>query len=129
MLAALQPQLGILPEHPVPRDDTPLHELEDDAAAAFGRLERERKRGTVPASALDPLQLRELLCPRLRLAGSRSGAEARDEPLQALDLGLLALDGTAQGEFAGGALAPPCVPRSREEPPAPGRQLQHRRAH
>ena len=68
--------------------------------------------------AVDPLDLVQLLGPRLRLPGARAGAEARDEALQALDLGLLALDRAAEGQLARRLLLAPAVPGPGEEPAA-----------
>ena len=79
-------------------------ELEDHAAGALGRLEREAERLAVARVALEPLDLVELLDARLRLARARAGAEAVDEALEPRDLGLLLLDRAAERELARGLL-------------------------
>ena len=80
-------------------------------------------------SRVDALHLVEPLRARLRLAGARAGAEARDEALEALDLRLLALDGPAERELARRLLLAPGVPRAGEELRAAGLELEHRGSH
>src|SRR5207302_249115 len=67
-------------------------ELEHHASAPLRWLERELKGSPIPGPAFDALELGEPLCARLGLPGARTGAEPADEPLQPLDLRLLALD-------------------------------------
>ena len=69
-----------------------------------------------------------MLGARLRLPGAGAGPEPGDEPLEPVDLGLLALDRAAEGQIARGLLLAPGVPRAGEEPAPPGLELQHRGA-
>jgi hypothetical protein len=62
------------------------------------------------------------------LAGPGPGPKAGHEPLQPIDLRLLAFHGPAQREVTGGALAAPGVPGAGEEPAPAGLQLEHRGA-
>ena len=128
MLAALQPQLGVLQQHD--REGTHLHarvgQLEDHPAGALRRLERELQSLPVARIALDALDLRQLLHARLRLFGLRRlVAEALDEALHALDLRLLLVDRLALRDLARGLLAAPVVPAAGEEARAAGLQLEH----
>ena len=75
------------------------------------------------------LFLVDLLDPRLRLFGlGRLVAEALDEALHPLDLGLLAVDRLAEGDLARRLLLAPGVPGAGEEAGALGLDLQHRGA-
>ena len=96
VLAALEPQLGVLQQHPIADLQQPVLDLEDHAARALGRLEGEAERLAVARVALDALDLVELLLARLGLARARARAEAGDEALELGDLGLLALDRAAR---------------------------------
>ena len=129
VLTALQPQLGVTEQPLAAGRQVGVLELEDDPPAALRRLEGELERGPVLGIGRDPLDLVELLDPRLGLSRPGAGPEARDEALQPLDLGLLALDGAAQGELARRLLPAPLMPGPGEELPAASLQLQHRRAH
>ena len=76
--------------------------------------------------ALDALDLVELLDARLGLLGLRGlVAEALDEALHALDLGLLLGDRLAERHLARRLLPAPGVPRALEEARAAGLDLQH----
>ena len=144
MLAALQPQLGVLeqddwiPARPSPTRsssarpshlDAPIEQLEDHPPRALRRGELELQPLAIARVPLDPLDLRQLLHARLRLAGLRGlRAEALDEALHPRDLGLLLVDRLAQGHLARGLLAAPGMPGTGEEARAAGLELEHRRA-
>ena len=132
VLAALEPQLGV-GEQDARRIGADLQarvvELEDDAPRALGLLEGELEPAPVARVALDALDLVELLEPVLGLARlGRLVAEALDEALHALDLGLLLLDRAAEGELARRLLAAPRVPGAVEEARAARLELEHRGA-
>ncbi len=75
------------------------------------------------------LLLVDLFDPRLRLFGLGGlVAEALDEFLHPLELGLLAVDRLAEGDLAGRLLLAPGVPGAGEEAGALGLHLQHRGA-
>ncbi len=126
MLAALEPQLSVAKQHAVADADATVLELEDDAAAALRRLEREREAVTVALVAFDPLDLVEPLLPRLRLARAGAGAEAGDELLEPSDLGLLALDRAAERKLTLRLLGAPLMPGAGEELAAAGLEFEHR---
>ena len=128
VLAPLEPQLGVLEQLALARRDRRSLELQGDAPAARPRLELEPQRPAGARVLLQALHLGELLHPCLGLARARPGAEARHEPLHALDLGLLALDRATQRELARGALLAPGMPRAGEEARPPALELEHRRA-
>ncbi len=123
VLAALQPQLSVVEQYervtPVPRS------LDLDAAVASSKITRPLRSGALKENssvgrvariALDALDLGELLDARLGLARLGClGAEALDEALHALDLGLLLVNCLAQRHLPRGLLAPPRVPRSGKE--------------
>ena len=109
--------------------DAPAGHLEDDAPAALGRLELELQPLAVARVALDALDLVQPLDARLRLLGLRRlRAEALDELLEALDLGLLLVDRAAERDLARGELLAPLRPRAGEEARAAGLELEHRGA-
>jgi hypothetical protein len=127
VLAALEPQLGVLEQDEVraalARADfhAPVLQLEDHAPAALGRGECELQSLDIRSVPLDPLDLLQPLDPRLRLARLRGlVAKALDEPLHPLDLGLLSIDRATERELAGGLLASPLMPRPGEEARAAG---------
>ena len=132
VLAALEPQLGVGEQDArrIGADlDAGVLELEDHAPRALGLLERELEAAAVTRVALDALDLVELLDARLGLARlGRLVAEALDEALHALDLGLLLLDRPAERHLARGLLAAPRVPGAVEEARAAGLELEHRGA-
>ena len=101
--------------------DAPAGHLEDDAPAALGRLELELQPLPVARVAFDALDLVQPLDARLRLLGLRRlRAEALDELLQALDLGLLLVDRAAERDLTRGELLAPRVhvPGKKRERPA-----------
>ncbi len=124
VLAALEPQFGVLEQHDAARRrprSARRAARRSTRPERSGRRERELQALAVGRVALDALDLRELLDARLRLA--RLGglvAEALDEPLHPLDLGLLGVDRPAERELARGLLAPPrCqLPAKKRERPA-----------
>ena len=148
VLAALEPQLGVIEQHaggrvasrdgsgavarglPAAADlDAAVAQLEDHARGAGRRRERELESLGGGGIALDALELGELLHPRLRLA--RLGglvAEALDEPFHARDLRALRGDRAAEGELAGGALLAPLVPAAGEVARSGALELEHRGA-
>ena len=128
VLAALEPQLGVLQQRALADLEQPVLDLEDDAAGTLGRLEREAERLAVLRIGRQPVDLVELLRPRRRLAGARAGAEARHEALELGDLGLLLLDHPAERELALGLLGAPRVPRALEELGLAAFELEHRGA-
>ncbi len=132
VLAALEPQLGLVQQRPRRRGIADLEaavlELEDHAARALGLLELEAQVARVARVARDPpgLELAQLLDAVLRLVGLRRlRREALDEPLHARDLRLLAGDRLAERQLARRLLPAPCVPRSLEEARATGLDLEH----
>jgi hypothetical protein len=128
VLPALEPQLGVVQERLAADRELPVLDLEHDPARALRRLEREAERLAVARVALEPVDLPQLLEPRLRLARPRARPEARDEPLQRGDLRLLLLDRAAERELARRLLLAPRVPRALEELAAPALELEHRGA-
>ncbi len=129
VLAPLDPQRRILDQHP-PRDLDPraLH-LQREATAALRLGEAERQSARLPWIGRDRtrLELLDLLDPRLRLPGLRRlVAEPFHEPLHPGDLRLLLLDRAPERDLAGGLLAPPGVPGTREEAGPARLQLEHR---
>src|SRR3954451_25233720 len=124
VLAALEPQLGVVQQHATRDRQPPVLELEDHPPRALRRLEGELQRAPVLRVALDAVHLVELLDPRLRLARlGRLVAEALDEALHPRDLGLLALDRAPQRHLARRRLPPPLVPGATEVPGAAGLEL------
>ena len=106
-------------------------QFQHDPAGALRRLEGEAQFAGVAASAPRArlLLLVDLFEPRLRLFGLRRlVAEALDEALHPLDLGLLAVDRFAERDLAGGLLLAPGVPGAGEEAGPLRLQLQHRGA-
>ena len=96
----------------------------------WGLPKENSSRALVARVALDALDLVQLLDPRLGLFGLRGlVAEALDEALHPLYLGLLLLDGLAQGDVAGGLFAAPLMPGAREEARPAGLQLEDCSAH
>ena len=128
MLAALEPEPGALEQRAAGHLDRGVLDLEHDAAGAARVGEGERQSLARLRVGLDLLHLAELLRARGRLARARAGAEAGDEPLEPLDLRLLALDGAAEGELARRLLLAPRVPRALEELAAAALELEHGRA-
>ncbi len=128
VLAALEPELELVEQLPLPDPQLPVLDLEDHAAGPLGRLEGEAQRLAVARVARDPVHLVELLLARLGLAGAGAGAEARDEALQRGDLGLLLLDRATQRELARRLLLAPRVPGALEVARAAALELQHRGA-
>ncbi len=129
VLAALDPDVGFLEQHAPRHLDPAAFELEHHPSRALRVGERERQRAPVARLALDALHLLQPLHARLRLACLAClGAEALHEPLEACDLGLLALDRPAQRDLTRGLLLAPRVPRAGEESRPARLQLQHRGA-
>ena len=131
MLAALEPQLGVLEQRDrrLPDLDTPIQQLEDHPPRALRRGELELQPLPIARIPLDSLDLRQPLHARLRLARLRGlRAEALDEALHPLDLGLLLVDRLAERHLPRGLLAAPLVPGAREEATPAGLQLQDGRA-
>ena len=129
VLAALEPQLGLVQEQLVAGGQGRALQLQHHATAARGLVEPEAQPASVARRALDPVHLVELLGARLRLARARAGAEAGHEALEALDLRLLALDGAPERQLARRLLLAPGVPGPGEVARTPGLELQHRGAH
>ena len=125
MLAALQPQLGVVEQRLPPADSAACSSSNTTRPLRSGGLKANSRPAPSVGSRVQPLDLGELLGARLGLAGAGARAKAGHEPLQALDLGLLALDRAAEGQLAGRLLPPPGVPGAGEEPAAPGLQLEH----
>src|SRR6185437_9771204 len=128
VLASLEPQVGAGEQLLVARRKRRALQLQDNTARTRRLVEAEAERTPVARVALDPLHLLEPLGARLRLPRARAGAEAGHEPLQPLDLRLLALDRAAEGQLARGLLLAPGVPGPGEEARAPALQLEHGRA-
>ena len=129
VLAALDLQSSALDQGP-PRDLDPRilhlqHEAPGALPEARTRTAASADRGVADGGvALDAL---DLLHPRLRLPGLRRlVAEALDEPLHPLDLGLLALDRLAERDLARRLLGPPGVPGAGEVAATSGLELEHR---
>src|SRR5208337_1200607 len=108
VLPPLEPQLGVVEQDHRPslraiaHLQAPVGELEDHTPRPPGFGEGELEPPLIAGVALDPLHLRELLDPRLRLAGlARLEAEALDEALHALDLRPLRLDRLAECDLPG----------------------------
>ena len=122
---------GVGEQGPARHLDRRAHQLDHDPAGALGLDEGEAQVAAVALLGLDPvaLDLVDLLQPRLRLPRlGRLVAEALDEALHALDLGLLALDRLAAGDLARRLLLAPGVPGPGEEARPLRLQLQHRGA-
>ena len=111
---------------PFDLDDGPagtrrVEELEAERLRALReRVELRRSSRALLVQAGDLRELR-LRLPRLRLLV----AEARHEPLEARDVGVVPGDLLAGGERPRRALAAPLVPRPGEEERPPGLQLEH----
>ncbi len=130
VLAALDPQRGVLDQRAAGHLDPAALQLEHHPPRALRVGEGERQLARVPRVALDPVHLLQPLDARLRLARlGRLRAEALDEPLQPRDLRLLLLDRPAERQLPRRLLLAPRVPGAGEEPRAPGLELQHRGAH
>src|SRR4051812_49795236 len=129
MLAALEPQLGVVQELLVAGAQGGLLELEHHAPAALRGVEAEAERLAVLGVTRDPPRLLELLRARLSLPRARARPEARDKALETRYLRLLALDRAAEGKLPRRALLAPGVPRAGEVAPLAALELEHRRAH
>ena len=127
MLPSLEPELRLVEQHLVSGRDPSALQLEYDSPGALGRLELELKPATVATRAPNALHLGQLFCPGLRLAGTCSGSEPGDEPLESFDLRLLALDRPAQRQLALCLLLAPGVPGTGEEAAAAALELEHAR--
>ena len=79
--------------------------------------------------ALEPLDPVEPFLARLRLPRAGTRAEPRDELLEPVDLGLLALDRAPERQLAGRLLLAPLVPGAGEELSTASLQLEHRGGH
>ncbi len=100
-------------------------QLEYHPPGPLGRGERELEAPAISRVALDPLDLREFLDPRLRLFGlARLVAEALDEALHTLDLRSLGVDRLAERDLPCGLLGAPLVPRAGKEARATGLELE-----
>ena len=128
MLAALEPQVGAVQQHLRRVADLQVRagQLEDDAARALGLAEADRHLARVARVDVDALDLVERLDARLGLLGlGRLRAEALDEALHPLDLGLLLADRLAERHLARGGLAAPLRPGAGEEARLAGLELEH----
>ncbi len=131
VLAALEVHARLLQQGPARDLDSALLHLNDDPAGALRCREGEAQvatlvrlgNGPVALDLLDPLQT-GLGLPCL----GRLVAESLDESLHPRDLGLLALDRTAERELPCGLLGAPGVPGPGEVTAAAGLQLEHRGA-
>jgi hypothetical protein len=93
---------------------------------ALGLAEADRHLARVARVDVDALDLVERLDARLRLLGlGRLRAEALDEALHPLDLGLLLADRLAERHLARGGLAAPLRPGAGEEARLAGLELEH----
>ena len=126
VLATLEPDLGVLEQDNwIPARSTParpshldltVEQLEDHLARALWRLEGELEPLAIPRVTLDSVDLAQRLYARLRLFGLGClVAEALDEALHPLDLGLLLVDRLAERDLARGLLAAPLMPGSGKE--------------
>jgi hypothetical protein len=109
--------------------DRAFDQFQHHPAGPLRRGEGEAQAAPVARLRLDPvaLDLLDHLQARLRLARLRRlVAEALDEALHPLDLGLLALDRLATGDLPRRLLLAPGVPGPGEEAAALGLDLQHR---
>ena len=126
--AALEPQLGVLQQHPVADLQQPVLDLEHDAAGALRRLEGEAERLAVARVASEPLDLVELLLARLapgaRACPRGSGSTKRSSlAISACCFSIARPRASSRCAFS----APPGVPGALEElrrarPRAPARR-------
>jgi len=129
VLAALDLEAGAGEEGAARNLDRGVDHLQHHPAGSLRRLEGEAQVAAVAALGhrAVALGLLDLLDPRLRLPRLRRlVAEALDEALHPLDLGLLALDRLAEGDLTRRLLLAPSVPGPSEEAGALRLQLQHR---
>ena len=101
VLAALQPQLGVVEQRlAADRDRRRRSSSNTTRPLRSGGLNANCSAAPSAGSRADPIDLVELLGARLRLPRAGAGPEPGDEPLEPLDLGLLALDRAAQRQLA-----------------------------
>jgi hypothetical protein len=130
VLAALDPEVALREQRPVPDLEPGALHLQRHASAPLSGSELEAQGAFVPRVGGDDVHPLDRLDARLHLAGLRGlRAEALDEPLHALDLGLLLVDRPSELQLARRRLSPPGMPRAREEAGAARFELQHGGAH